>query len=197
MRREEALMMRSASDLNTADTQHRILTIPNAMSAFRLLLIPIFVWLYHFREQYALAVAVLLLSYLTDLTDGWVARRLHMVSDLGKILDPVSDKIGQGFIMLCLVWEFPVLLIPLAVFVVKESIQAVSNLKVLNKTKEVHGAELHGKISTCVVDFLVLIHVFWHGIPQWLTAALSVLTVIVMMVSLILYLTENKRSLSQ
>ena len=66
----------------------QILTIPNLLSMFRILLIPLIVWLYCGRQDYPLAAWVLLLSGATDIADGFIARRFHMVSDLGKVLDP-------------------------------------------------------------------------------------------------------------
>ncbi len=166
------------------------------MSLFRILLIPVFIWLYLGQKRYIPALLVLLLSCLTDLMDGWVARRFQMVSDLGKILDPVADKLTQGIVLICLVWEFPILLIPLIVLIVKECLTAVTNIWAIRKSGEVHGAELHGKITTWLLDFLLFIHVLWHGIPFRLSAILVVLCVLSMILSMVLYLEQNIRTLN-
>lgn len=76
--------------------KEQLLTIPNLLSVVRLLLIPLIVWLYCARQEYELAVLFILLSGATDVVDGFIARRFHMVSDFGKILDPVADKLTQG-----------------------------------------------------------------------------------------------------
>ena len=68
------------------DYQHRILTIPNALSTLRLLMIPLFVWLYIGRHDYRATAVVLLLSGITDTLDGFIARHFHMISDVGKAL---------------------------------------------------------------------------------------------------------------
>lgn len=74
--------------------EKKIFTIPNLLSAFRLLLIPVFVWAYCIKKAYLLTAGVLLLSGLTDMADGFIARRFHMISDLGKMLDPIADKLS-------------------------------------------------------------------------------------------------------
>ena len=83
-----------------ADT-NRILTLPNLLSFFRILLIPLIIWLY-FRAEYWWAFGMLLLSGATDVVDGWIARTFHLVSDFGKAIDPVADKLTQIAVLLCL-----------------------------------------------------------------------------------------------
>jgi cardiolipin synthase len=74
----------------------RVLTIPNVITAARLAAIPVFVWLV-FGVQERLAAAVLLAVLgATDQLDGWLARRLDQVSTLGKVMDPVADRVLIG-----------------------------------------------------------------------------------------------------
>lgn len=72
--------------------ERRILTIPNLISLGRLLCVPVFLWLLVEEER---IIAALLLAVLgaTDWIDGWVARRYDQGSELGKVLDPVADRI--------------------------------------------------------------------------------------------------------
>ena len=65
------------------DKQNAIVTIPNLLSAFRLLLVPVIAWLYCGREDYHLTALALLVSGATDIVDGFIARRFDMVSGLG------------------------------------------------------------------------------------------------------------------
>ncbi len=185
--------MKTSGEQDAPSSRNRIVTIPNAMSLFRLILIPVFIWMYHFREWYLPSTIVLLLSCLTDLLDGWVARRFNMVSDLGKMLDPVADKLTQGILMLCLVWEFRILLLPLILLIVKECTLGIMNVMVIRKSGEVHGAEMHGKITTWMLDLTIFLHVIWHQIPTALSTVLSVVCAVLMIVSLILYLNENRK----
>ena len=71
----------------------RVLTVPNALSALRLLLVPVFVWLVLVPEADGWAVAVLALSGVTDWLDGKLARAWHQVSRVGQILDPIADRL--------------------------------------------------------------------------------------------------------
>ena len=73
--------------------------IPNLMGYFRILIIPVFLFLYVRAEtkwEYFAAFFVLALSYLTDFLDGKIARKFHMVTDWGKMLDPIADNLTQG-----------------------------------------------------------------------------------------------------
>ena len=70
-----------------------ILTIPNLLSLFRILLIPQIVWLYAVAGKGYAALAAVAVSALTDVADGYIARHFHMVSELGKVLDPIADKL--------------------------------------------------------------------------------------------------------
>ena len=84
----------------------QVLTIPNLLSVIRLALIPLIVWLYIGKQEYSAAVAVILISGATDIIDGFIARKFNMVSDLGKILDPVADKLTQATVILCLTVKY-------------------------------------------------------------------------------------------
>ena len=64
--------------------KHKIITIPNILSFFRLLLIPVIMWLYIVKEAPVLTTVILALSGITDIVDGIIARKCHMVSDFGK-----------------------------------------------------------------------------------------------------------------
>lgn len=88
--------------MNKILKKDQILTIPNFLSLVRLLLIPLIIWLYCTAEYRMISVAVIILSGLTDIADGIIARKFHMVSDFGKMLDPIADKMTQGAILLCL-----------------------------------------------------------------------------------------------
>lgn len=76
--------------------KNEYLSIPNLMGYFRILLIPLYLYLYICAKSYRLAIFIMLLSFLTDFLDGKIARRFDMVTEFGKILDPVADKLTQG-----------------------------------------------------------------------------------------------------
>ena len=77
-------------------SKQEIFSIPNLMGYFRILMIPVFCYLYIGKKMYLEASAVVLLSSLTDLFDGKIARKFNMVTELGKLLDPVANKMTHG-----------------------------------------------------------------------------------------------------
>ena len=79
-----------------APSTDRILTIPNVLSVVRLLCIPVFVWLLFARDNRAAAAWLLAALGATDWVDGYVARHFDQVSTLGKVLDPVADRLLLG-----------------------------------------------------------------------------------------------------
>lgn len=99
----------------------QVLTIPNLLSVIRLALIPLIVWLYIGKQEYSAAVAVILISGATDIIDGFIARKFNMVSDLGKILDPVADKLTQATVILCLTVKYRWMRGLIVLFVVSSS----------------------------------------------------------------------------
>lgn len=140
-----------------------ILTIPNLLSLFRLLLIPVYILLYLNAQEpvdYLLAGSVLALSCLTDAVDGKIARKFNMISNLGKLLDPVADKCTQFALTICLSARYPILLPVLGLFIVKELFQLIAVILNLRKGKALPGALFAGKICTTVLFvsliFLVL-----------------------------------------
>ena len=169
----------------------KILTIPNLLTFSRLLMVPAFVWACKVRRSTALAVILLLLSALTDFLDGRIARRFNMVSSLGKILDPIADKVTQGTILICLLGSFPALWVPTALMVAKEAFVGITSLMTFKRMGRVEGAEMHGKIATAALDALVLIHLVWADIPGALSHALIGVTVALMLISLFLYGRKN------
>lgn len=173
------------------DKGKQILTIPNLLSVFRILLIPLIVWLYCGKQDYLLAAWVLLLSGATDIADGFIARRFHMVSDLGKVLDPIADKLTQCAMLICLLTRFPLMACPLAALVVKETMDGLMGLMVVKKTGIVCGAEWHGKAATCLLFAVMVIHVLWYELSPQLSFALILLATAIQLFSLVLYLRRN------
>ena len=173
----------------------KILTIPNLLSLIRILLIPLFVWLYLGEENVPATAVVLVLSGLTDALDGFIARHYHMVSDFGKALDPFADKLTQ-FAMLCsLVIRFPRMLWLIIVLCVKEILVASSQLVVIRKTELVLGAEWHGKITTILLYAVMILHLLWLDIPATLSWSLVGLCIGMLLLSGVLYGIRNYRAI--
>lgn len=171
--------------------QKKIITIPNILSFFRLCLIPVIAWLYLGRRDYWLTTLVLVLSGLTDIVDGYIARRFNMVSDFGKIFDPIADKLTQFVTMLCLVSRFPHMLVPVILLAVKEIFAAITGLLTIRKTGNVMSAQWHGKAATVTIYAIMIIHLLWYNIPAAASNILIILCSGMMLLSAVLYGIRN------
>lgn len=184
-------------DRENKPTKNQILTIPNLLSLFRLCLIPVIAWFYCVRGNYLLTVLMLLISGISDIADGIIARRFHMISDLGKVLDPVADKLTQVVVMLCLLTRFRWMAVPLGAMVVKEAFMGLSGIAVVRKTGVVFGAQWHGKAATVLLYLMMSLHILWYDIPPMVSDLTIALCTLMVLVSLILYGIRNFRALRQ
>lgn len=141
------------------ERKKEIFSIPNILCYVRILLLPIFAVLFCLKQDVWAAVVVLL-SAATDVSDGIIARKFHMETELGKILDPLADKLTQAVVSGCLLFRYPVMWILFTVIVVKESFQGIGGLLLYRKLKSMRSSEWFGKLSTAffyaVMAYLVL-----------------------------------------
>jgi cardiolipin synthase len=161
-------------------TRDQIFTIPNLLSFFRILLIPVIIRLYVYHGALELTAAVIILSGLTDILDGFIARKFGMVSDFGKALDPLADKLTQIAVLFCLLTRFPLIILPLAVMSAKELFAFVLRLLVFTRTEIVESARWHGKLNTVILYAVILLHILWINIPREISD-ISILTATAMM----------------
>mgnify|MGYP004643008601 FL=1 len=161
-------------------------SIPNLLSYFRLLLIPLFVMLY-LREDFTAALITLAASGLSDVLDGRIARKFNMVTDLGKVLDPVADKLTQCAMMFCVAMRYPAMWWLLGIHVVKELIMIVMGCYVLKKTDTVNSAIWVGKLCTGVIYAVMMLHVIDPYLPQAASVAMTVVCAGLILLSLVVY----------
>ncbi len=174
-----------------------IFTIPNLLSFIRLALIPVIAWLYCARRDGLMAGIVLIISGATDLADGYIARRFHMISDLGKILDPVADKLTQAVMLICLLFSFPWMAVPIALMAAKEIFMSVTGIIIIRRTGIVTGANIYGKIATFLLYAMILLHFFWPGITHAISIASVAACTAAILVSFASYAMQNIRLLRE
>ncbi len=165
----------------------QIFTIPNLLSFVRLALIPLIVWLYVGKSEYYLAVGVILLSGATDIADGYIARHFNMVSDFGKILDPIADKLTQAALIICLTVKYDLMYGIIILFVIKEIIMGTMGLIAIRKRDLVDSSKWHGKFNTVVLYFVMLLLILFPNIPTPLANSMILLCCVTMILSLVLY----------
>ena len=181
---------------NEIKTETKIFTIPNILSFFRLCLIPLIIWLYCVEHNYLWAGNVLIISGLTDVVDGFIARKFNLISDLGKVLDPVADKLTQAAMLVCLLLRFPLMIIPLILLLIKETFMSVTGFMVIQKTGTVFGAKWHGKAATVLLYAMMIIHVFWSEITPVVSTVSIIACAIMIAISLVLYGRRNMKALA-
>ncbi len=140
-------------------SRNKNLNIPNTLTAVRLVLVIPFI-IYFMNEQYLKAIVVLGVSGLTDIFDGMIARRFHQFTELGQMLDPLSDKLTQLAMAICLSVKQPILIPLLAIFVLKETLMLSAAIFLISKNKKKpSGSEWYGKTATTLfyISFAVIV----------------------------------------
>jgi cardiolipin synthase len=173
------------------DWKKEIFTIPNILSLFRLVLIPVYMAIYLDAgkpEDYYLAAGILSISCLTDLVDGYIARKFNMISNVGKILDPIADKLTQFTLIVSLAFRYPVLCYLIALFVVKESFQLIACGINLRKKKMLDGALLSGKICTTVLFVSLIAMVLIPGLQERMVTVIAAVDAVFMLIAFIDYI---------
>ena len=166
-------------------------TIPNILSLLRILLIPVIVYLYCFKQDSLWTLILVIFSTLTDVVDGFIARKFNQITDLGKLLDPVADKATQLAVFGCLITRFPLMLLPFCVLLVKEVGSLILRMVVYKKTGVVEGAHWHGKISTGIVVSVIAIHLIWPNVLPSVSEFVIFFSTIFMVYSGLLYTIEG------
>lgn len=180
-------MKRQRQNGNENNCSDKILTIPNVLSFIRLGLIPVIIWAYCVEQSPALTASLVVISGVTDVVDGFIARHFNMISNFGKGLDPVADKLTQIAILFCLVTRFPMILLPLIVIIIKEVVSGILRWVLIHKSHVVDGAVWHGKANTVILYTVMFIHIVWYNIEPWLSNLFILISTGMMILSFVLY----------
>ena len=166
-------------------------TIPNLLSLLRLLLVPVFAVLYLKSDTNPVllywAIAVLVISGLSDALDGYIARRFNQMSEFGKLLDPVADKLTQVVVLVCVTIRFSELLPLLVICFVKELLQIIGGLLLFKNSTKIEGSRWYGKLATFVFYGVLAVFLFFEPAP-WLSAILIALVAVLMLFAFFNYL---------
>ncbi|MBQ8140441.1 MAG: CDP-alcohol phosphatidyltransferase family protein [Clostridia bacterium] len=123
--------------------------IPNILSVIRILLVGVFIYTFFFVSEYV-ALVVFLLAGATDVIDGYLARRNNWITNIGKILDPVADKLMQCTALVCLYIKEMIPLWFVIPFFVKELFTLIMGFIVLNRRSVVVVSKWYGKATVCL-----------------------------------------------
>lgn len=158
-----------------------LMTIPNAISFIRILMITPFVAFFiaakFITGNYIPSIVIIALSGISDLFDGMIARKFHQESELGKVLDPLADKLTLIAVGVCLIFIEPYVLPLMVIMVLKDVLMIIGGTIVINKGVIPPKSSWYGKASTFMfyisVGMVVLMEIFnYHNE----TLSLSVLS---------------------
>lgn len=169
-------------------TKDQIFTIPNLLSLIRFLMIPVIAWLYCERQNCLGASMMIVLSGLTDVADGFIARKFYVVSDLGKILDPLADKITQAALIVCLITRYERMLWLFILFAVKEIAMGISGLMVIKKKDQVNSSQWFGKLATMVMYTTMFLLFLFPNIPEIVANGMILTCAAVLLLAMVKYL---------
>lgn len=200
------------SEKKTSYLFENVWTVPNLLSFIRILLIPLFAWLFYkgaageIKNGLVWAVAVLALSGLSDFFDGKIARRFNQISELGKMLDPIADKLTQATIAVMLFWTFykaenrtlHLFAWVFLLFIVKELVMLIGGGLMIYFGIRPGAAEIYGKAAT-MAFYLVMISIIAFGpeigafrdfftLPDTVMMVLVVISVILTFVAFFSYM---------
>ncbi len=162
--------------------------IPNVLSASRICLIPFFVF-QMYEDNWMTAAVILLISGITDFLDGFLARTFNWTSSIGKVLDPVSDKLTQVTVCVMLAFKMPAYWIFFAVLLFKEFIMLLLGGWLLQKKVHIKSSRWFGKVVTGLFYFIMIVLLFF-SIPAWAVYSLLALLSIVALCGGSLYIPQ-------
>ncbi|MEF9983390.1 MAG: CDP-alcohol phosphatidyltransferase family protein [Oscillospiraceae bacterium] len=165
--------------------------IPNTLSIIRIIMIPIFSFKFLYANEpsdFYFAAAILALSGFTDMLDGFIARKYNMITQLGKVLDPIADKLTLFAVCICLCLKAPELQIIYLFFIIKEVLMMVGSLFLMKKKVKIEGARWFGKLYTVLFYVIMLLIVILPDMSLTVKIALLGLLAIFTIISFVLYI---------
>jgi cardiolipin synthase len=142
------------------------------------------------RGEYLRAALVVFISGTTDFFDGFIARKFHMVTELGKLIDPLADKLTQAALIFVLIIKIKWMFLLLILFVIMQLFLLIAGLFMLQKGTKLNGAKWFGKISTTVFYAVMLVLVACTSLSTGVTNLLILLCGTFLLLSFLLYIRE-------
>ncbi len=170
-----------------------LIKIPNILCYIRLLLIPCFVILYIKAESprdYLRAGLVVFISGLTDFFDGMIARKFDMITDFGKLIDPLADKLTQAALIFVLVVKIRWMFLLLILFVLMQAFLLIAGIVMLRKGTKLNGAKWFGKVSTTIFYAVMLVLISVPTLGYSVTNILILICGGFLLLSLLMYAKE-------
>lgn len=166
-------------------------SIPNLMGYFRIALVAVYMVLFYDSLDggaYWPVIFVIVLSGLTDFFDGKVARRFNMVTEWGKVLDPIADKITIGAIILSLTFKYRIVIAMVVLYIIKEGFMGIAGLYSIKKGHKVEGAMWYGKVCTFGTYVILIALLLFPNMSDMTVNILVIANMAIMMFTFVNYI---------
>ncbi len=161
--------------------------IPNILTTVRLIIIPFFAYFILVAKNFWISAVLFLLSGVTDVVDGWIARRYNMITDVGSVYDPLVDKLMQITSVVCLYVKGVVPPWIICVVAVKEISMIVTGMILYIKKIVVHS-NWYGKAATVIFYTVISVLILFPDVGELLKTILLAVLVAVMVMTAMGYL---------
>ena len=167
--------------------------IPNILCYLRILMVPLFVYIFS-KGYYWQSALIVILAALTDIADGWIARNFNLITDWGKFIDPLADKLMQFAMLIMALFKSRWVFVLIIVFALKELIMLGVGLYIYHKGSNLNGAIWCGKLCTVVLDISLLTII---ALPhKYLSSQLIIMLIIIssafLLLSFVFYMKSYK-----
>lgn len=167
------------------DSTDKILTIPNALTLVRFILVGVMAFVFLGGNPIG-AMVIYLVAAATDLVDGYIARKLNQISNVGKVMDPIADKLMTITALVCMLLQQYLTVGVLIVIIAKETLMIIGGILIYFVFKKVVYANLYGKIAAGAY-FLAIVLLFLHDYVKPADAILMYVAVAMNIVSIFQY----------
>ncbi len=166
------------------------MNIPNLLSILRLILVPIFTYEFVICDDFFTAGVLLVISGITDCLDGFIARKFDMITNLGKILDPLADKLTQVMTVFCLaVKNYPMMWYLFVFLIAKDLVLLVGGIFIYKKREKVVSSNWYGKVATIIFYVAVaIVTLFYRFLTEWMKTSIAIIITLACVVALFGYI---------
>ena len=145
------------------------------------------------QQDYYIAAGIIGISMLSDFLDGKIARHFNMITNWGKILDPVADKVTLGVVAVSFSFRYPLMRTVVLIFIFKELFMGASGLLLMRKGWRTGGATWPGKICTAGLYIISFVLLLFPDLKILQVNLLMVLEIGLMFFALVSYIDVYKR----
>lgn len=166
------------------------LNIPNMLSIFRLCMVPVFIISFFNADddkpRYA-ALIVYIIAQGTDALDGYIARKFNMITRLGRILDPLADKMMSFTVLVCLAIQTPMLWWVVGIYFLKESMMGIGALVLYKRVTDVPSSNWLGKLSTVYFYCMFIVVLLIHNLSPTVLMVLMIVGITLTLIAFVTY----------